>query len=94
MKNQYNYYWITLSFILILIGAIFSFYYLSKIKNLTEEKEESIITCIDIYRYYNESYYRVVQKKGYLRGNCTINGIEIPEGYRIIYIYQGNITYK
>ncbi|MGC9079337.1 MAG: hypothetical protein ACP5G1_01215 [Nanopusillaceae archaeon] len=80
--------------ILIIIGGIFSFLYLGKVKNYVSNEENiPAIDCNQLMNYYKESFNKIIDIKVYLLYNCTINGITIPSGYRIIYIYQGNISY-
>ena len=93
MKNQQYIYWVIISFILIIVATIFAFEYLFNLKNNLNSNNIISINCNQLYQLYKESYYKIIDEKVYLVQNCTINGITIPEGYRIIYIYNGNISY-
>ncbi|BFI73458.1 hypothetical protein YN1_4450 [Nanoarchaeota archaeon] len=93
MKSQGYIYWTIISFILIVVATFFAFRYLFNLKNNIDSNNIMSINCNQLYQLYNESYYKVINEKVYLVQNCTIDGIIIPEGYRIIYIYEGNISY-
>ncbi|MGC9132967.1 MAG: hypothetical protein ACP5GJ_00995 [Nanopusillaceae archaeon] len=94
MKNQQYIYWAIISFILIVVASIFAFSYIYKVnKNINGENNVITLNCNQLYKLYNESYYKIIDEKIYLTENCTINNITIPAGYRIIYIYEGNISY-
>ncbi|BBL45288.1 hypothetical protein MJ1_0113 [Nanobdella aerobiophila] len=91
MKAQNIQYELLISFILIIAAASFSFYYIYKV-NDTNNNIRSI-NCQELNNLYNQSYYKTIEIKVYLTQNCTINNLLIPEGNRIIYIYEGNISY-
>ena len=92
MKNQGYIYWTIISFILIVIATIFAINYLFKIKNNLNNNVPTL-NCNQLIKLYNESFYKIINEKVYLVNNCTIDNITIPAGYRIIYIYEGNISY-
>ncbi|MFZ8800939.1 MAG: hypothetical protein ACO2ON_02030 [Candidatus Nanopusillus sp.] len=93
MKLQNSIYWITITFILIVAASLFSFYYIYNIKNSLDGENIQTISCQQLKNLYNKSFREIIDIKVFLSENCTINGITIPSGYRIIYIYNGSIHY-
>jgi hypothetical protein len=93
MKLQNSIYWIIITFILIIAASIFSFYYVYNIKNNLGRENIENINCQQLKNLYDKSFLEIINIKVFLSENCTINGITIPSGYRIIYIYNGNIHY-
>jgi heme/copper-type cytochrome/quinol oxidase subunit 2 len=93
MKLQNSVYWTIITFILIVAASIFSFYYIYNIKNNLGGENIQTINCQQLKNLYDKSFREIIDIKVFLSENCTINGITIPSGYRIIYIYNGSIHY-
>jgi len=93
MKLQQSIYWFIITFILIIAAGIISFYYIYNVKNNLSEENIQTIDCKQLENLYNKSFWEIINIKVFLSENCTINGITIPAGYRIIYIYNGSINY-
>jgi hypothetical protein len=93
MKLQQSIYWIIITFILIIAAGLFSFYYIYNVKNNLSGNSIQTINCQQLENLYNKSFQEIINIRVFLNENCTINGITIPAGYRIIYIYNGSINY-
>ena len=93
MKLQNSIYWIIITFILIVAAGLFSFYYIYNVKNNLSGENIQTINCQQLKNLYDKSFREIIDIKVFLSENCTINGITIPSGYRIIYIYNGSIHY-
>jgi len=93
MKLQNQIYWIIITFILIVAASLFSFYYIYNIKNNLSRESIQTINCQQLKNLYDKSFREIIDIKVFLSENCTIDGVTIPSGYRIIYIYNGSINY-
>jgi len=93
MKLQQSIYWFIITFILIIAAGIISFYYIYNVKNNLDGNGIQTINCQQLKNLYDKSFREIINIKVFISENCTINGITIPAGYRIIYIYNGSINY-
>lgn len=90
MKGEIDLYFIILFFILTIVASIIAFNIVMKTNNFNQ-KNESIIDCKTIEKYYYSNTNITIE--GYLYGNCTVGGTLIPSGHRIIKIINGKIYY-